>query len=270
MLDSANITFHVAIKDAFYIKQASYCRIAASSLLVYDTIITLGKEVKYFWCSYQSSSRKRFSWIFFLNRYVGLFGAIVDIYSCFTSGDNTICKHPIALFSDDSQSSFAWGSIPFFAMVTLRQWLPTGHFERWTYQIAGMIGILAIDYILLLRALAFRSGDKRTARCLSVLFALEVVLMFAILLYVEIAYRVGVVFVGPKSSCVYTGTFHRKWATVYWIVPVTFELVLRDCMQRCEPALLLAGRRALSSYSVWTFERLCPLCTRKPNPLQSS
>ncbi|KAH8108991.1 hypothetical protein DFH11DRAFT_1691282 [Phellopilus nigrolimitatus] len=52
-----------------------YCQIAVATVLVYDTIITMDKEVKYFW----RSSRSLVSLIYFLNRYIGLFSAFVKL-----------------------------------------------------------------------------------------------------------------------------------------------------------------------------------------------
>ncbi|KAH8105620.1 hypothetical protein DFH11DRAFT_1518732 [Phellopilus nigrolimitatus] len=53
-----------------------YCQIAVVTVLVYDSIITMDKEVKYFW----RSSRSLVSLIYFLNRYIGLFGAFVYLW----------------------------------------------------------------------------------------------------------------------------------------------------------------------------------------------
>ncbi|KAH8115949.1 hypothetical protein DFH11DRAFT_1583037, partial [Phellopilus nigrolimitatus] len=161
--DGNNGDIAAQIDALFFLTLEKYCRFAATSLLVYDIIITLEKE---------SSPRKLSSWIFFLNRYIGLFAAIVDTDS---------------------------------------------HFDTWTHQVAD---------ILLLRVLAFFSGDKRIARGLSALFVLMAVLMFAILLYVEISLKVGLVFSDGVSECVSKGVFRQSWATTYWVIPVVFELVL--------------------------------------------
>ncbi|KAH8115956.1 hypothetical protein DFH11DRAFT_1250428 [Phellopilus nigrolimitatus] len=159
--DGNNGNMSVQTKEIVFSNVEAYCQVAATSLLVYDIIITFEKEVKYFW----TSPRKLSSWVFFLNRYIGLFAAII----------------------------------------------------------AGMIGILLIDYILLLRVLAFFSGDRRIARGLSALFVLEAVLMFAILLYIEISLKVGLAFANGVSECGSNGEFQQIWATLYWVVPLIHQ-----------------------------------------------
>ncbi|KAH8109829.1 hypothetical protein DFH11DRAFT_1515146 [Phellopilus nigrolimitatus] len=54
------------------INVAQYNRMAILALLVYDTIITLDKEIKYFW----STPRKFVSLIYFANRYIGILGSL--------------------------------------------------------------------------------------------------------------------------------------------------------------------------------------------------
>ncbi|KAH8113213.1 hypothetical protein DFH11DRAFT_1777004 [Phellopilus nigrolimitatus] len=53
----------------------SYAEVATLTFLVYDTIITMDKEIKYFW----SSPCKFVSLIYFANHYVGILGAISGI-----------------------------------------------------------------------------------------------------------------------------------------------------------------------------------------------
>ncbi|KAH8115952.1 hypothetical protein DFH11DRAFT_1583088 [Phellopilus nigrolimitatus] len=186
--DGNNGDIAAQIDALFFMTLEKYCRFAATSLLVYDIIITFEKEVKYFW----SSPRKLSSWIFFLNRYIGLFAAIVDTDTYFPTFNN----------SRSSRRFTKYNSCLFYA---------------WTHQLAD---------ILLLRVLAFFSGDKRISRCLSALFVLEAVWMFSILLYIEISLKVGLAFQDGVSDCVNNGAFQQIWATVYWVVPLIFELVL--------------------------------------------
>ncbi|KAH8109868.1 hypothetical protein DFH11DRAFT_891285 [Phellopilus nigrolimitatus] len=57
-----------------------YTEVATLTLLAYDTITTMDKEIKYFW----SSPRAFVSLIYFANRYIGILGAICSIV------DNTL------------------------------------------------------------------------------------------------------------------------------------------------------------------------------------
>ncbi|KAH8109195.1 hypothetical protein DFH11DRAFT_1814244, partial [Phellopilus nigrolimitatus] len=57
------------------IDMAQYIQVATSTLLVYNTVITMDKEVKYFW----SSPRTFVSLIYFANRYIGILGALSGI-----------------------------------------------------------------------------------------------------------------------------------------------------------------------------------------------
>ncbi|KAH8109844.1 hypothetical protein DFH11DRAFT_1547934 [Phellopilus nigrolimitatus] len=61
-----------------------YTGVAILTLLVYNTIITMDKEIKYFWretdtnvsCGMKSSPRSFVSLIYFANRYIGILGAL--------------------------------------------------------------------------------------------------------------------------------------------------------------------------------------------------
>ncbi|KAI5121789.1 hypothetical protein M0805_009781 [Coniferiporia weirii] len=53
-----------------------YGQIALATLLAYDILITMDKEVKYFW----SSPGKLVSILFFMNRYIGLSSALLEIW----------------------------------------------------------------------------------------------------------------------------------------------------------------------------------------------
>ncbi|KAH8112199.1 hypothetical protein DFH11DRAFT_1608506 [Phellopilus nigrolimitatus] len=67
-----------------------YTEVAILTLLVYNTVITMDKEVKYFW----SSPRSFVSLIYFANRYIGVLGAISVIVYQALQGNETRCKHP--------------------------------------------------------------------------------------------------------------------------------------------------------------------------------
>ncbi|KAH8106469.1 hypothetical protein DFH11DRAFT_1830614 [Phellopilus nigrolimitatus] len=64
-----------------------YTQVAILTILVYDTVTTMDKEIKYFWdqayayllCGMKSSPRKFVSLIYFTNRYIGILGAFSGV-----------------------------------------------------------------------------------------------------------------------------------------------------------------------------------------------
>ncbi|KAH8103764.1 hypothetical protein DFH11DRAFT_232120 [Phellopilus nigrolimitatus] len=66
--------------------QEMYGQLVISTILIYDTIITMDKEVQYFW----SSPRKFVSLIYFLNRYVGVFSALSSPFYDTFRASNTL------------------------------------------------------------------------------------------------------------------------------------------------------------------------------------
>ncbi|KAI5116272.1 hypothetical protein M0805_002618 [Coniferiporia weirii] len=58
-----------------------FARASASTLLAYDILITMDKEVKYFW----KTPFTPISFLYFLNRYTGLLEALVDVRCGFVS-----------------------------------------------------------------------------------------------------------------------------------------------------------------------------------------
>ncbi|KAI5116273.1 hypothetical protein M0805_002619 [Coniferiporia weirii] len=58
-----------------------FARVSATTLLAYDIVITMDKEVKYFW----KTPFTPISFLYFLNRYLGLLEALVDVRCDFLS-----------------------------------------------------------------------------------------------------------------------------------------------------------------------------------------
>ncbi|KAH8109521.1 hypothetical protein DFH11DRAFT_1548150 [Phellopilus nigrolimitatus] len=84
-----------------------YGLVALLTLLVYDTIITMDKEIKYFWCIYscgmKSSPCKFVSLIYFASRYLGVLGAISGIVVVTLQANKTL-----QAYSSDAD----FGSLP--------------------------------------------------------------------------------------------------------------------------------------------------------------
>ncbi|EJD05366.1 uncharacterized protein FOMMEDRAFT_26306 [Fomitiporia mediterranea MF3/22] len=174
---------------------ASYFGMAATCLLTYDIMATFDKEIHYFW---KSTGLTR--WVFFLNRYIGFYAALINtIY--FLNDNLPFSDRPVA---DSRFCAFA----------------------AWTHQLAGWMGIVLIDGILLMRVLALCPDDKKIARFLVALFAAESIVYLGLLLHIEVEYRPGIIHVLDRVYCGLGGHFEKQEATGYWVVPLFFEIVL--------------------------------------------
>ncbi|KAI5120947.1 hypothetical protein M0805_001652 [Coniferiporia weirii] len=172
-LDPSLVVYWLSTLD-----QELYCRVAVTSVLLYDIIITMDKEIAYFW----SAPRSLVSLIYFLNRYIALFISLFDIKST---------------------------ALP------------------WSYQIAGWMGILLIDCILMMRVLALFSGNKKLAACLAALFVTEGAVMLGVLVRIETSVQDMVVIILPgRTGCASQGVFLQNWATAYWVPTLVFEVIL--------------------------------------------
>ncbi|EJC99670.1 uncharacterized protein FOMMEDRAFT_30979 [Fomitiporia mediterranea MF3/22] len=136
---------------------AEYFQLAIVTVLLYDTITTLDKEIKFFW-----------------NRYIGIFSAIAYLWYNTYHVTRRLCQR----FSNPLHP------IP-------------GSFTLLTAVASNWITINMIDYILLMRVLAlFAQGryhsfalgllTKKATILLRTLFGIEAAAMFAILSYVQI------------------------------------------------------------------------------------
>ncbi|OCB90508.1 hypothetical protein A7U60_g2242 [Sanghuangporus baumii] len=124
-----------------------YFHVALVTILVYQSLIMLDKEIKYFW----SNPRSSVSWIYFANHYAGLLGAICNI--------------------------------------------------------ADVVTIVLIDYILLIRVLALYHNNTKLSVCL------KLMLPFLSALRMESRFA----------------RLSDSGVTLYilsWIIPITFGLIL--------------------------------------------
>ncbi|KAI5116897.1 hypothetical protein M0805_004165 [Coniferiporia weirii] len=83
------------------LRVGEYFQSAIVTVLVYDSITTLDKEIKYFW----SSPCNSVSLIYFANRFVGVFSAIVYLWYWITINliDYILTMRVLALFSQDKR-----------------------------------------------------------------------------------------------------------------------------------------------------------------------
>ncbi|KAH8109854.1 hypothetical protein DFH11DRAFT_1746854 [Phellopilus nigrolimitatus] len=181
-----------------------YTQVAVLSLLVYDTIITMDKEIRYFW----SSPRSFVSLIYFANRYIGILGALSGIMFDTLQANETLCKHP--------------GPTLQSLLIIFK-----GLGFIWIQNLANWMTILLIDYILLMRVLALYHQDKRLSVCLRTLFGLEAAFGLGILIYSTI-YRE--IIVGELAEgvavCGINNSPPKVWAALSWTAPMLYAVIL--------------------------------------------
>lgn len=91
-------------------------QIAICSLLTYDALIKMDKEIKYFWTKHWYNKTNL---IFFINRYAGILSALSQFIFESLSVTTTLCL-----------------------------------FSKWAFEIGGALTIVTINYILMLRVVA--------------------------------------------------------------------------------------------------------------------
>ncbi|KAH8107484.1 hypothetical protein DFH11DRAFT_1711435 [Phellopilus nigrolimitatus] len=166
----------------------TYAAVAVLTLLVYDTIITMDKEMKYVW----SSPCKFVSLIYFANRYVGILGAISGIVV------NT-----------------------FQANETLRPGL------FWLAYLSDWMTILLMDYILLMRVLALYHQDKNLTTCLMTIFGLEAALGLGALIYTIIYAEISLLRLTEGATvCLNNRSPPKIWSALSWTVTLLYEIIL--------------------------------------------
>ncbi|KAL5501292.1 hypothetical protein ACEPAH_8552 [Sanghuangporus vaninii] len=173
-----------------------YFQVATVTLLVYDALLTMKKEVNAlalaisYPCNYVLRQAKHFwrmprntvDFVYFANRYIGIFGASVYLL---------------------------------------------GNFSAWTRIVADCITIGMLDYILMIRVLALYSQDMRLSICLKTLLALEIALKFGLSLYITWTSHVTVGALA-KDMMVCGHDFSPPWqlGIVDWLVPMVYGIVL--------------------------------------------
>ncbi|KAH8108994.1 hypothetical protein DFH11DRAFT_978661 [Phellopilus nigrolimitatus] len=179
-----------------------YCQLAVVTVLVYDTIITMDKEVKYFW----RSSRNCVSLIYFLNRYIGLFSAFVYL----------LCK------SDERKIGASNDLIQFILTMQMRHC----NFTFWASDLADWMTVQFITYILYTRVMALFSYDKKLAICLRSMFAMEAAFTLGILVYIILLEKMLVGSLAKGVNICFFNPVPVVWEALLWTSVVIFELVL--------------------------------------------
>ncbi|EJC99034.1 uncharacterized protein FOMMEDRAFT_170790 [Fomitiporia mediterranea MF3/22] len=173
-------------------RSGQYFQLATTSALLYDCIITMDKEVHYFW----KSPWKAVNGVYFANRYIGIYG--------------TVAHHVWYLYGVD---------------------ITRCNFSQWSRNISFWCTILLIDYILMLRVLALYSQD-RYLRLLSIflkaLLALEAAFKMALLVYLTLEGEVAVAGLPWEGAtvCGQLGSGPWQWGMINWILPMVYSVLL--------------------------------------------
>ncbi|KAJ8517596.1 hypothetical protein ONZ45_g5235 [Pleurotus djamor] len=167
---------------------AEYFQFSLLTLLIYDALTTLDKEVKYFW----SNPRKFVSLIYFANRYLGIASAIVYIWFNTYHVNIKLCQ------------------------ATL-----------YTAVASNWITINLIDYILIMRVLALFGNSRVVKIILHAIFAVEVAAMFAILFYVQWFNGTAIGDLGNGFTvCNSIRGVQPAFFILAWGIPLFFECLL--------------------------------------------
>ncbi|KAL5477006.1 hypothetical protein ACEPAI_3193 [Sanghuangporus weigelae] len=185
---------------------AQYSNVALLTALVYHIVITLDKEVKYFWSEPGSSV----SLIYFANNFCGVLAAI--------------CNLVLQTYPENLTSCTILALIQVASIITF---FGLGQFFTWAGSFCNLLVIVLIDYILLIRVLALYSQDKRLSCCLKVLLGLEAAAGLAISIYGKVVEGVvvgrlakGITICGSENAPPQTVD------TISWILPMGYGLLL--------------------------------------------
>ncbi|KAF4590506.1 hypothetical protein EYR38_009807 [Pleurotus pulmonarius] len=167
---------------------AQYFQVAIVTILLYDALSTLDKEVKYFW----SAPRKFVSLIYFANRYIGIFSAVVYLWYNTYHVSKALCQ-----------------------------------FTLYTAVASNWITINVIDYMLVMRVLALFSNARTMKIFLHVFFLIEAVAMFGVLVYVQVYGGATTLEFGMGyTACQSVRTAQPVFFILAWSIPLVFECIL--------------------------------------------
>ncbi|KAL5480257.1 hypothetical protein ACEPAI_1527 [Sanghuangporus weigelae] len=175
-----------------------YIQAATVTVLIYDAIITMDKEARYFW----RIPRKTVNFVYFVNRYIGIFAAVS------------------ALYSRSIQIPDSWDSV--FALKQV-----AGIAINWIRNIADWAIIVLMDYILMIRVLALFSQDIILSIILKMLLVLEAAFKFGLDIYLtSLSHVVIGEFAKKLTFCGEDGLPPWQWTMVNWIIPIVYGSVL--------------------------------------------
>ncbi|KAH8109362.1 hypothetical protein DFH11DRAFT_1515672 [Phellopilus nigrolimitatus] len=178
-IDPSLVPFIISTIDTL-----TYAAVAGLTLLVYDSITTMDKEIKYFW----SSPCKFVSLIYFVNRYLGILGAVSGVVDWTT-----------ILLIDCSNIS-----------------LPTNH-----------LPLIAYTDILLMRVMALYHQDKNITTCLTAIFGLEAAFGLGALIYTIIYGEISLLRLAEGVTVCFINRSPQKiWSAIPWAVTLLYAIIL--------------------------------------------
>ncbi|KAL5524863.1 hypothetical protein ACEPAF_10009 [Sanghuangporus sanghuang] len=164
-----------------------YFQVAVVAVLVYDALITVDKEAKFFW----KLPRNTVDYVYFVNRYVGIFGAITFLFWNVYGVDLMMCE---------------WSSLD-----VEMSW----------------VTIISIDYILMIRVLALYSQDRRLSLCLGLLLMLGALFKLAMVIYLDIFQRIAVGSLAKNVTiCGQDLLLPWQLGVIDWVIPMAYGAVL--------------------------------------------
>jgi len=163
-----------------------YTRVSPMALIIYDILLTMDREILYFW-------RKSFSVvqvIYFLNRYFGLFLVVVEV------GDSLI---PI---STTHLCNFSF------------------QFEVYT----ALVAYLLAQAVMCIRVHALYSRSKFIFAFLLVLYIMQGAAMLGVEIAFDLS--ITIIGIPALTACDTTTGTTPFWIFANWIPPIFFELIL--------------------------------------------
>ncbi|KAH8112092.1 hypothetical protein DFH11DRAFT_1609637 [Phellopilus nigrolimitatus] len=195
-IDPADVPIFVSSLDV-----SLYCQIAIVTVLIYDTFSLLCKlKVKFFW----SSPRSFVSLIYFFNRYVGLFSAIIRLDSNFELWAAYITDWMTILFVD-------CGRILLFRSLYTNLHVLGKKLARCLQTLFVMEAAFMLWIVI-----HVTSGNKSKFKFYVARFSPTTEMFTA---------AIGGLAKGI-NICVTVSLAPGVWRTLFWVAPVAFELIL--------------------------------------------
>ncbi|PAV20810.1 hypothetical protein PNOK_0343700 [Pyrrhoderma noxium] len=169
-----------------------YIQVSICTVLIYDTLLTTDKEVKHFWTGNQYNLLHI---AYFTNRYFGIIDALSRLPYDSLSATTRLCA-----------------------------------FSLWTRDIGDLLTVIIVDYILILRVLAFWNNNKKLAIIFKSFLVLEAIAKLIIFMVMIVKYdpratilAKGITVCGGKQDQL---ALIAKLEMVDWLMPTIFEFIL--------------------------------------------
>ncbi|KAL5481101.1 hypothetical protein ACEPAI_10042 [Sanghuangporus weigelae] len=166
-------------------------RLSAMIVVIYDTLLTMDREVEFFW----DPQKQRWSYIkviYFVNRYGGLLILVVDTWAVDIGISPKLICHTIV--------------VQFY-------------FQQWT----GWIAVLLVEIILIIRVNTLYERSRTSTLVLSTLFFAQAALMATVLIKWDLisilAFFDDIHACGSQLAPPY-------WISFFWLPPIIMDFIL--------------------------------------------